>query len=402
MNTSTVPARGFTLIELMLAVVLGSMVVYIAVAGIRVAAQTVTSANRLALDNAILRAGVGIALNDKDFWLSQDDPYDHDNVEGRQPLRAATALVGTSPRGLPFTPFQKAHNAGVYRSLPDNYDPATPWIAHETASGWNPNAWTANESRGWAWGNLAERIDYLGNKPDKPQTFGRYHWFSAPDPSVRRNWQQRQLEGLKNSLGYYGLFDYLPTNTPMMVYARNSGATNTWSVSQEWCFVKGDVNYIGNDNRREGFNFALDILYATNGNPFIIPNHQPAGGTLVQTAYRRYSTGISLSMDSNNASISNIDRLMKDGLYTTQWLAQRPINWPDLQVSTVRFVRTNSFVCLNRVIWTSPITGQPTELNFTAFGTTLRGARQQRKRDAAGWADPFPTTPASEPHLDTY
>lgn len=391
--------RGFTLIELMIAVMLGSLVTYIAVAGLRVASQTVTAANRLALDNAIMRTGVSIALNEKDFWLSEDDPLDGNNAEGRQPLRAAP--TGTPKRGLPFTPFSKAHTAGSYTYTADTYEPAKPWIPKEEASGWEPNAWTANESRGWAWGNLNERIDYLGNKPDKPQTFGRYHWFVAPDTSVTHHWQQRQLDGLKNTLGYFGLFDYLPANTPLMVYSKNS-TTDTWSVSQEWCFVKGDVNYIGNDNRREGFNFANDVLHATNGNPFIIPNAKPANGTLLQTAFRRYATGISLSMDSNNNSISNIDRLLKDGLYTTDWLPQRPAHWPSLQVSSLRFIRTNTFVCLNRVVWVSPISGQPAELNFTSLGTNLRGARQQRKRSDVGWADPFVEHPTDDPNLDTY
>jgi hypothetical protein len=57
---------------------------------------------------------------------------------------------------------------------------------------------------------------------------------------------------------------------------------------------------------------------------------------------------------------------------------------------------------MNRVIWTSPLTGQPTELNFSAFGTTLRGARQQRHRTQRGWSDPFVANPAASPNLDTY
>ena len=49
------PRHAFTLIEMMIAVALGSLVVYIATAGIRTAAQSVASANRLALENSILR-----------------------------------------------------------------------------------------------------------------------------------------------------------------------------------------------------------------------------------------------------------------------------------------------------------------------------------------------------------
>jgi prepilin-type N-terminal cleavage/methylation domain-containing protein len=45
--------EGFTLIELMISVTLGSLVIYTATAGFRVASQSMTAANRLGVENAI-------------------------------------------------------------------------------------------------------------------------------------------------------------------------------------------------------------------------------------------------------------------------------------------------------------------------------------------------------------
>jgi hypothetical protein len=69
-----------------------------------------------------------------------------------------------------------------------------------------------------------------------------------------------------------------------------------------------------------------------------------------------------------------------------------PAQWPKATVSMKRYVREARFVNLCSLRWTSPITGTSAELNFTTFGTSLRGARQQRKSQpigattGAGWA----------------
>ena len=69
-----------------------------------------------------------------------------------------------------------------------------------------------------------------------------------------------------------------------------------------------------------------------------------------------------------------------------------PAQWPKATVSMKRYITEARFVNLCSLRWTSPITGASAELNFTTFGTSLRGARQQRKSQpmsattAAGWA----------------
>ena len=72
-------------------------------------------------------------------------------------------------------------------------------------------------------------------------------------------------------------------------------------------------------------------------------------------------------------------------------LPQKPTSWPSLSVTQRRFCVANHFVNLCEVRWQVPTTGEEGAITFNTFGTTLRGARQQRayepRRDANhdGW-----------------
>lgn len=65
-----------------------------------------------------------------------------------------------------------------------------------------------------------------------------------------------------------------------------------------------------------------------------------------------------------------------------------------------RFIKNTRFVNLARVTWTNPVNGQTSELSFTSFGTTLRGARQQR-HPSGGWARWDNDGSANSPTLDS-
>jgi hypothetical protein len=112
---------GFTLIELMIAIALGMLVVYTAIAGFRVAAQTITAAKRLSLENGLLRSGYFEAQHQLDFWTNLDDPMAPD---AERPLKSTTApnsSIGAinsryynMKRGLPFTPMRNLQSEGVW------------------------------------------------------------------------------------------------------------------------------------------------------------------------------------------------------------------------------------------------------------------------------------------------
>ena len=66
-----------------------------------------------------------------------------------------------------------------------------------------------------------------------------------------------------------------------------------------------------------------------------------------------------------------------------------------------RLIKNAHFVAVAKVNRFSPLTGENSELSWTGLGTTLRGARQQR-RDTTGWAS-WDNAPSAtiDPHLDT-
>src|SRR5688500_7864805 len=67
---------GFTLIELMVAIGIGSMIIYAAFVGLRASMQAVSACSRLGTENSLIRAGMMAAFDELDFWRSYDDPVD--------------------------------------------------------------------------------------------------------------------------------------------------------------------------------------------------------------------------------------------------------------------------------------------------------------------------------------
>ena len=61
-----------------------------------------------------------------------------------------------------------------------------------------------------------------------------------------------------------------------------------------------------------------------------------------------------------------------------------------VSVGVARYIKNVHHVALSKVSVVSPLTGNTVELSWGALGTSLRGARQQRKQDltatTGGWA----------------
>jgi len=426
--TTYAARHAFTMIEMMIAIALGALVIYVATAGLRTAAQSVSSANRLALENSILRTGVLIALENTDFWTDYDDPsYDRDSDDGKVMRPFGKPLGG---RGLPFTPFLESQSVSGYgpksvltpvEVAPASVSDAVRLGLDENPSGWDPNAWQAAEARGWGWANQTERTPRYSSPSKrnvsvvKYKLFGRNEWIAKPEPEpgIRiHHWQQRQLDGLLRSLGSYGLFDYLPANTGLMTYEKTTvtgaAAQDFWKVSAEWCSPDGGSDFrLASDGN---LSFTLDRLADTWGTTFAMPNRSVSVADRLSRANRRYGTGIAIDASSNQSSANNIDKLLVDHEQINEVLTSgnatsgpnKPDHWPSLKVSSLRFIRTGAFINLNRITWVNSMTGEGLELSFTCFGTTLRGARQQRLREGMGWQDPFPESGTPEPHLDSY
>jgi hypothetical protein len=356
MPSRTTP--GFTLMELMIAVSLGMLIVYAAVAGFRVASQTVTNANRLALENSLLRAGFHQALDEIDFWTAYDDPdstvaADQSLRRSQMPFSALPGLVSISPSMTPV---------GKYT-----------YPSPEGDTGWDAfYLWPANDSRTWWRANPAEWNNSIGRS-------GKYADFASTS-GAPHTWLFSQMDMLHSSLGYYAFVDYLP---PSMLYAYIKGSDLEPTFVKASSFRNGDG----------GAEFPQGRYRCTKDTSYLLTPLEPSGGTTLVTASAnrsKYSTGVGTNSD-------EVAKFMRYTLSSRPQIGKerapgyrQPANWPLVTLEVARFISHNRFVVLNKVKWSSPITGEPLELSFTAIGTTLRGARQQRKPgapgDGNGWA----------------
>lgn len=160
---------GFTLIELMLAVTLSTMVIYTSVAAFRVSAQTITASKRLSLENSLLRTGFQAALNELDYWDQYDDRFSTN--PSANPLRAV---------GKPFAPLA--------------YDPTK----HES----DPKTW---------WRGFGFAADANGVPATNAAKWGNYGALSRVGHSEAvRAWYPHQISTINRQLGAYGMISYLP------------------------------------------------------------------------------------------------------------------------------------------------------------------------------------------------
>jgi prepilin-type N-terminal cleavage/methylation domain-containing protein len=163
--------QAFTLIELLIAISLSSLIIYTAMAAFRTVSQSVTQSRRLAVENNLMRTGFYAALDELDFWDLYDDRYAPDPATN--PLRAA---------GKPF-------NKLTYDSTKLASDPKRWW------RGFGFSSDAKDVSKILKWGNYAllSRNDHAG----------------ASDSAVR-SWYPDQIKAINTAIGGYGMVSYLP------------------------------------------------------------------------------------------------------------------------------------------------------------------------------------------------
>ena len=381
--------QAFTLIELMIAVTLGIGIVYVAVAGLRVAARTVTIANRLAIENSLIRAGMTSLNEELDFWTHYDDPT---LATVARPLFHGGATTGN----LPFEPFT--------RTFPRS------GTADEDATGWDPSdlTWTASSPRTWMRGNLIER-------QNGDLRYGRYSLFANTAAQLTANqfismadgitgtmqvgfgpvtpphhWYYRQVLGLKNALGYYGLLEYLPANclyayyspTDMMAGGNqqfsdaqtNAGGIPKLFLCSPSLFANADGGWT---TMRGKFCCTYRTSYALI-DP-LSPLVSGGGANALGTESRRYfETGYASNAGTQNDFATKTT--VPQSLITAP-----PTLWPDVKSSVQHYIKNARHANICRLSWNDPLTGESKELSFAGFGTTLRGARQQR-HPSGGWS----------------
>ncbi len=408
--------RAVSLIELMISVSLGLVIVLTAFAGFRAASASVTTANRLSLENALMRNGYLVANEEVDFWTQYDnpDPTIPDNpgpgLRQPRPLRQVDNGIGNA-----FTPFAVG-------------SPSYQYAAGATADadrGWDPAyAWPMHDPRVWHRGDMAEKCNgimlhgryALVSCTEPTMTARTAPWFDQVDPdsppiapvdpvldrvyadygavTVPHSWLDNQVRGLFDSIGWYGTCEYLPNNaifectTPYAegdpwTPGRTSPSGRVWAYS--FPYDVGDptrfVNSDGGQQTPKGlWRLSFETAYALHD-----PHSLASAAAQVAQSRRRYHVGFTWGNAAQKTA--EIDNFKKTTAVEVVPLPLRPVSWPQVDVTIHRFIRCRRYAAISLIRWTSPITGEVAELSFANFGSTLRGARQQRRRDGNGWAE---------------
>ncbi len=345
---------AYSLIEVLIAVALGGVIMVAAATAVRTATATLAMSNRIGSENALICAGFLAALGEVDGWRAYDD--DRAGVAQGLRLRDRDQARGY---GLPFTPLRDGWPT----------DAADAWDG-------DPARWAANRQDTWWRGNLAERSG-------TDLRFGRYAIFAdVRTPAtvasstygtygavLPRTWLANQVRGLDHALGYYGLLEYLPANQVLAWYdsapgpdepTLAGGMGRAWPLANSWSDIPSFDPYASR--------------------AIVPPNRTTDGWSaarLVDAHRMLYQTGWMSNFTPGDMS----DFLDRSRSTTTPLLALAPSAWPAVTIEICRSVRLYRFNTLCRVRWTSPITGATSDLAFSAFGTTLRGARQARGLD---------------------
>ncbi len=318
--------RGFTLIEIMISIGLGCVIIAVATDGFQVTSQSLTLANRLSVQNSMLRAGVIAANQELDFW----DTFDSRNDPTKQPLR--------SP-GCAFAPMSFTTPDTLLEF--DQSDPRE-W--------WNGQIWASNDKR-----------------------FGDYSLFGRQglsDPAVpaERSWRHRIVPAINAGLGYYALIDYLPANFVYAYYATDG------TIPDEFGLAGGGSNhfqtpeYYGRPSCKSGLGKAAGFIVTTTTNVPGLPNTHPT---------------------SEHASYSAWVPPFDTSLYVDGWKAFPAVDfrsclpsaWPQVTMKVKVAYTWMDFRHEVIITQADPLTGQSISLLLHGLTTTLRGARRQRGFD---------------------
>lgn len=450
---------AFTLIEMMIAVTLGMLIVYTAVAGFRVASQATTLASRLSLENSLIRAGMTEAHQQLDFWTNLDDPNDTTrqrlrrsvNLNGDRWASTYSHLPGTTKVGFPFAAMRDVfpanrdiRTAGVaagsmvprriaapgFARAEISAPPSPVPIEMEQDVGFDPTyTWAAHDPRTWFRANCLEKDRWTAGPSWLPQQkFGRYGIFSNIDANpVFRTfgalktqesdtstysasyqaqpahlWYGRQLAGLARALGFYGFCEYLPSNALYQAHSSYDGA-RTSSGGLNFFFRphgRASGGFIGEGMTNTGTQ-GIYSLTAAQSYGITDPYDRTVSDTQLMGEFCRYwKTDYPAASGAGRAELQQFVQVavpLKELMKSNS----RPGHWPVVSVATGRYVKSGHFVNIAKIRWTSPMTGEMAELSFTSLCTSLRGARMQRKigGDWANWDNA--TNATNDDHLDT-
>lgn len=349
--------RGFTLIEVMLALALGLLVSYVAFAAFTAASRTLVRAKELALRNQLLAAGVAYGLNEIDYWGACNDP---DNpASGLLYLANPTFTDKNHSR-----PFNRLNHptlaAGVQRFIADyRPDDLRWWYRYTLLCPPGQNAPV--------------------NLPDHTINDGKARAQPRPsDPPVNA-YLHEAIEDIGFRLGHYAVLDYWPPGVPI-------GGADSSGLRSGW--LGGGSSTNGTGGRMAGINpdyetWPVGPAFADRqGYHYVVAHCQFPGNTTVTSGNNRLTFN---TFGSNNPFYNSIPvlRLLPQASANPLEVSapQGPPGWPDLLVQVRRFNVRGQFFQQAAVLLRDTRSGETVHLRFSAPGSSLRGARISRGLD---------------------
>jgi Prokaryotic N-terminal methylation motif len=289
--------------------------------------------------------------------------------------------------------------------------------------GFDPSyAWSPHDPRTWYRGNCIEKYRRTDSpSPNVPSLwFGRYALFMNSEgteagstlaytsfdgvrPDYRipaaspptddyqasytplsnlppHRWYTRQLLGLSRALGFYGMCDYLPSNVLYGVYVPPGADISRGGLAT---YFQPDRGFFIGSGMERVPTLGLYALTVTQSYGVVDPTAVTAGKPLAEALYSFYNSDYTAS---GGGGADRLQQFMKLMMPLKPWATTLPANWPQLAVGVARYIKSAKFVGIARIRWSDPLTGNTSELSFTGVGSSLRGARMQRK-PTSGWAE---------------
>lgn len=249
---------GFTIFELMVSLGLSMMILLVAFGVFRVASTAISTANRLTIENEMVRRGVVLALEQADFWNDYADP-DFPYAKAYNSLNNVNATLQEIPSGDPLE--DNANNKLPFRRVDFSDD-----------DGFNPNWYAVHDPRSWYRNHLAPnprpRGSSMGNgNAYWPNTLwnaaGNSGDWNSPSADIPPGWEPRNVWGdyslvsntamdpaadqrgarprlmldLYVELGLQGVTGYLPAGTMIIIQQPSTNLANRITNPTDWRYA---------------------------------------------------------------------------------------------------------------------------------------------------------------------
>lgn len=226
---------------------------------------------------------------------------------------------------------------------------------------------------------------------------GVYRINNTGSLEVSHHWLPNQLHALRAAVGEYAMHEYLPSNVYKGFYGQPNLDDTPAPVSPApFGPVRNNENGTEYGSQRYGIIMPSRGLYSS--------YDDVSFWTRVIDAWQGGIQGdvASWQMTDTMGDSGQHVTMFQRATITRPLYYQKPRRYPDVQLSVARFMGPTHRGLLNSVTWTSTITQERCRVYINLFGTTLRGARQQRAQNG-GWADWYGVgDPRNSKTLDDY